>query len=419
MKTLRRSINNRVIGGVCGGIAEYFGIDPVLIRLIFVIMAIFGGAGVILYILAWIVMPERSLNDSIQDAEIVDNDKKKTDETLEKEFKNVAQELKNSFKEVEKEFKDVEKEFKDVEKEIKVEVKKHKDSSSSWFGIFLIFLGAVFLFRMFSWLNFSWSGIWKYWPVLLIFVGISCISMKKWLKNTLMILSLVGLLIAMICNSHSGKHFRHHSSCSVKTNMSKNTMAVETSREGDFANLRVGVGACKLNLFKTTEHLSEVWLNTERISFVEFTEENEQNEKFRLNVARSRSASPYVDFALNENPIWDLKFDIGAASVDLDLSAFKVKGVEINSGAANIVLTIGERHPETQIDISTGASSIKVRIPKNADCRVISSSFLMSKTMDGFVKSGNTYRTENFGSATQTITIKIDGAVGSFEIIRY
>jgi len=122
---------------------------------------------------------------------------------------------------------------------------------------------------------------------------------------------------------------------------------------------------------------------------------------------------------LNENPIWDLELNVGAASVNLDFTAFKMREIEINSGAADIDLTLWNRHPETRIDISTGASSIKVRIPKDADCRVISESVLMSKKMDGFVKSGNTYRTENFGSAAQTITIKIEGAVGSFEIIRY
>jgi phage shock protein PspC (stress-responsive transcriptional regulator) len=70
MKTLRRSSTNRVIGGVAGGIAEYFNLDPVLIRLAFVLMALFG-AGVLFYIIAWIIMPEHGSNRDVQDAEIV------------------------------------------------------------------------------------------------------------------------------------------------------------------------------------------------------------------------------------------------------------------------------------------------------------------------------------------------------------
>ncbi len=56
-KRLFRSKNQRVLGGVCGGIGEYFGIDPVIIRLAWVLFCLAGGAGVLFYIIAWIVVP--------------------------------------------------------------------------------------------------------------------------------------------------------------------------------------------------------------------------------------------------------------------------------------------------------------------------------------------------------------------------
>ncbi|MFZ4740656.1 MAG: PspC domain-containing protein [Bacteroidales bacterium] len=56
-KRLLRSNVNRVIAGVCGGVAEYFVIDPVLVRILFVLTAIFG-AGFIVYLVLWIMMPE-------------------------------------------------------------------------------------------------------------------------------------------------------------------------------------------------------------------------------------------------------------------------------------------------------------------------------------------------------------------------
>jgi phage shock protein C len=54
---LYRSRTDRKIGGVCGGIGEYFGIDPILIRLIWILFAISGG-GFIAYLIAWLVIPE-------------------------------------------------------------------------------------------------------------------------------------------------------------------------------------------------------------------------------------------------------------------------------------------------------------------------------------------------------------------------
>ena len=56
MKKLYKS-NNRMICGVCAGVAEYFGIDPTIVRLIWAVLAL-SGTGILLYIVAAIVMPE-------------------------------------------------------------------------------------------------------------------------------------------------------------------------------------------------------------------------------------------------------------------------------------------------------------------------------------------------------------------------
>lgn len=55
---LRRSRTDRVLGGVAGGVAHYFGVDPVLIRLGFVLLVIAGGSGLLIYLIAWLIIPE-------------------------------------------------------------------------------------------------------------------------------------------------------------------------------------------------------------------------------------------------------------------------------------------------------------------------------------------------------------------------
>ena len=55
---LRRSRDDRVIAGVCGGLGKYLGVDPVLIRIAAVILVFAGGAGILLYIIGWIAIPE-------------------------------------------------------------------------------------------------------------------------------------------------------------------------------------------------------------------------------------------------------------------------------------------------------------------------------------------------------------------------
>lgn len=67
-KKLYRSETNRVLAGVAGGIGEYFTIDPTLIRLLFVLLTIFGGGGILLYIILWILIPsENNLGKDSED----------------------------------------------------------------------------------------------------------------------------------------------------------------------------------------------------------------------------------------------------------------------------------------------------------------------------------------------------------------
>jgi phage shock protein C len=60
MNKLYRSKRNRIIAGVCGGIGEYFKIDPTLIRLLWLLISILSGGagGLFAYIIAWIIIPE-------------------------------------------------------------------------------------------------------------------------------------------------------------------------------------------------------------------------------------------------------------------------------------------------------------------------------------------------------------------------
>ena len=56
-KRLHRSRTEKMIAGVCGGLAEYFGVDPTIVRVLWVVMVLFAGTGILLYLILWIVMP--------------------------------------------------------------------------------------------------------------------------------------------------------------------------------------------------------------------------------------------------------------------------------------------------------------------------------------------------------------------------
>ena len=64
-RVLRRSTSDRVIAGVCGGLGRYLGIDPVMLRIAFVLLLVTGGAGFLLYLVAWIAIPEQAKGEDL------------------------------------------------------------------------------------------------------------------------------------------------------------------------------------------------------------------------------------------------------------------------------------------------------------------------------------------------------------------
>jgi phage shock protein C len=59
-RKLYRSRNQRMVAGVCGGLADYFNIDATVIRVLFLVLAVFGGTGLVVYLVMWIIVPDAS-----------------------------------------------------------------------------------------------------------------------------------------------------------------------------------------------------------------------------------------------------------------------------------------------------------------------------------------------------------------------
>ncbi len=59
-RKLQRSTSNKMIAGVCAGIANYFNLDPTIIRVLYVLMVFFAGFGILLYLILWLVIPSES-----------------------------------------------------------------------------------------------------------------------------------------------------------------------------------------------------------------------------------------------------------------------------------------------------------------------------------------------------------------------
>lgn len=142
VKKLYRSNTNKFLGGVCAGLGEFFSIDPIIIRVFFILLTLFGGGGMLIYIILWLIIPS-SLNKS----EVTEDSIKKGANEIQEKVQDFAQDIKNYSKE---------------------------HSGKRIFGIVLIVIGMLFLISNLGLFNFHF--IWKFWPILLIIIAIGLIS---------------------------------------------------------------------------------------------------------------------------------------------------------------------------------------------------------------------------------------------------
>ena len=137
---LYRSNTEKVIGGVCGGLADYFAIDVVLARVVFVLLALFGGGGVLIYIVLWVVIPSRPGNMTNHKYKAPNPEKKEGDSDVEVIYEDKT-------------------------------VKKNSNTGLIA-GVILILVGMLFLGdRLLPWYNIT-----DLWPLILVVIGVLMIK---------------------------------------------------------------------------------------------------------------------------------------------------------------------------------------------------------------------------------------------------
>lgn len=101
-KKLKKSQKNKMIAGVCGGISEYFNIDATIVRLIFVIVALFKGMGILFYLIAAVIIPSQEVDDidieNMKTANFNENDDEKEESEKSKKSFRSDEEFNSYFK---------------------------------------------------------------------------------------------------------------------------------------------------------------------------------------------------------------------------------------------------------------------------------------------------------------------------------
>jgi hypothetical protein len=300
-----------------------------------------------------------------------------------------------------------------------------------FWGIVLIMIGILFILKNAGIVFVSWHMMWSLWPVLIILWGISVIPVNGWIKLIASLLVVVAgflLLQKDTSDDHFSWRFGNHHNWNDDWNDKDNSDNQQSLSEiyNDsirYAKLNFEVAAGKFIIRDTSSKLIDLERKGTSGSYTMTSRDEDSVRTLDLAFEQQGSVHNFkndVNLRLNSKPVWNLDLDIGAASIDFDLSRFKVNKMKVDGGASSIELKMGDLVPRSDIEVDAGASSIKIKVPSTCGCEVITNTFLSSRDLKGFTKVENhRYQTPGFAGSQKKIYISLEAGITSIDVIRY
>lgn len=308
-----------------------------------------------------------------------------------------------------------------------------------FWGVILIFVGILFILQNLHIVYFDWVSLWRLWPVLLVLWGVSIIPVNDWIK-IILVLAILGASVTFILNrteyldtSHDFELFSDRNwdnwdedeSNNKSHKYSTQTFNIPYDDSSSYVDLYMEAAAGKFIIDNKSDDLLSFKRkgNSSEYSYIIKTSDSTSDINIEMespSINLGKNNKNMVDISLNTMPVWDIDLDAGAASIDFNLKDYKIRNLDIEGGAASIKIWLGDLYHSSDINLSAGASSVIINVPRASGCKLSLESVLSDKKLEGFEKTDRgEYITSNFDEATNKIFIDAEAAVSSFTIIRY
>ena len=387
-KRLYRSRQDKIISGVCGGIAEYFNIDPIWVRLAAVLLIFADGIGLVLYILAWILVPK---NPNQKDG--VKTPAEKVITKIHRKHRRISS-----------------KAYKTSSKNIADDKHPSSDrgfSSRMFWGIVFIVIGTFFVLHNTGVLNLS--SIFRpviVIPLALILFGLALVLKVRWAFLVFILAIIIFGIFSIMGNKSIGK---------------ERMFTQEIPAQDGITNIEMDLdyGAGEIVI---SEGNSDYFFR----NIVETSDPGDPDLDFARRGSKGylsieRESGPIFwgrhkdkwDIELSPEVIYDLKFDFGATDMKINLEKLKIREMDMDFGAANTDIILGN-YP-SKIKIDTGASSLYFSFPREIGVAIEVDGGAVSTNLDGFIKRDDIYYSNNYDEAKDNIEIEIDAGASSIE----
>lgn len=281
----------------------------------------------------------------------------------------------------------------------------------SLFGLALVTIGILFLLHNFKVISWDiWSELWKFWPVVLVIIGINFL----WGQSRTALVSIISVVL-LIGSIGAAALIAGRATAAEPVTYSQALSGITK------AEIEVNFGAGDLTVGK---------LAAASGNLVETTAQPDMRHEFfvrnttgslSLNVPAGYVSNP-ANINLNallsqEIPI-RLTIKTGASHADIDLTGLKVYELAMDIGASSLDLRFPADAGKAKAEVKAGAASINISIPQNIPARIQVSAGLSSVHVDSrFIKSGTAYQSADYSeSAANTLDLTISAGISSINI---
>jgi len=281
-------------------------------------------------------------------------------------------------------------------------------------GLIIVAIGVYFLGKQAGWfpadVDLNWNWI---WPLFIIAFGVSLLSRRGtfgWLVTTIMTIAVLGFLAAAAFGAF-GK----------ASPLQTDTVSITKRADAKMLALDIDTGAGKL-ILKGGATALITGTHTHRGMKLEQVDTLDKGTQ-RVSLSTSKDwgwiGQHRNDLVLQlaDDMPTQLTIDSGAMDMEFDLTTVNVTDIDVDTGASDLSLILGDKAERTSVHVGAGASSIDVSLPKTVGARLIWSAGASSKTLPDFNKiDDKTYETSNYASASKKVDLDFDLGAASLSV---
>lgn len=342
-----------------------------------------------------------------------------------------------------------------------------------FWGIFLLTLGVLFLARRAGVLDVDWHSLVNLWPVLLILAGVNLILERRanpaaFITTVMLAVAVPTTLFGFLSHNRDRDEFHMHwdngddddnNNESESDNEDDDNGRSENDNEDDYraerdsrdsettethtntfsetmdgntreAVLKLSGGAGRFFISEPTADLIKadtkqtvgtysMSVDRDATTHIPTIELKPTGEKENIDFKNGKFENR-VDVHLNASPVWTMDVALGAGQGELDLSAYAVKNLKIAAGAADLDLKLGAKAEQADVKLDVGAASVTVHVPKEVGCRIKKDGALNLEQLDDFTDvGGGEFVSPGYDTAKKKMTIRFDGGISRFKVVRY